>query len=349
MPNAATKPPLLVLRVGYMQRYDGPDEISGGGEYVRRNGVGGEVFNFKQSRGKYYGYAMSRHFAGIRLDFLQPGTTWQRGDELHGVDVVFIARRPGHGQVVIGWYRNATVLHKEYRIRRGIIREMDQPRKYLCFTDASQGVLLPEEQRTLVVPSAPTGAKGFPGQSNVWYPELHNDRRSVCMFVDQLRRYIESASLGAPTTRSETRQNGSNGRSGHPDHAHNAAVEKAAVDFVSAYFEAEGYSLTSVERDCVGWDLTATKGRTTLRVEVKGMTEDTVRFELTPNEYVRLQEHGPNYRVCIVLEALANPRMFELIPTRPGTQKPWQLVTKDRDLIVELEPRIAAVGREITL
>ena len=31
--------PLLVLRVGYMDRYDGPDTITSGGAYIEANGV----------------------------------------------------------------------------------------------------------------------------------------------------------------------------------------------------------------------------------------------------------------------------------------------------------------------
>ena len=100
--------PLLVLRVGYMERYDGPDTITGGGAQITQLGVGGEVFNFKPSRGKCYGYAMSRHFSGVNLHYLDDSRSWSDGDELDSVDVIFIARRPGVGQVVVGWYRNAT-------------------------------------------------------------------------------------------------------------------------------------------------------------------------------------------------------------------------------------------------
>jgi hypothetical protein len=59
--------PIVFLRVGYMTDYDGSGEISGGGQYVRENGVGGEVLNFAPSRGRCYGYAMSKSFGGIRL------------------------------------------------------------------------------------------------------------------------------------------------------------------------------------------------------------------------------------------------------------------------------------------
>lgn len=93
--------PLLVLRVGYMEKYDGVGTITSGGAYIRQNGIGGEIFNFKPNRGKCFGYAMSRNYAGINLRSIQNGS-WSVGDELAGVDVIFIARRRGYGQVVVG-------------------------------------------------------------------------------------------------------------------------------------------------------------------------------------------------------------------------------------------------------
>ncbi len=161
--------PLVVLRVGYMKSYDGPDEITSGGAYVEKRGVGGEVFNFKPCRGKCYGYAMSKSGGGIDLAKLDSTVDWHIGDELNEVDVVFITKRPGVGQVVVGWYRSATVFHKTYRVRRGKIRGMDENRRSsICTADVAYVHLLPEEERTFGVPNAPAGYIGFPGQSNVW-------------------------------------------------------------------------------------------------------------------------------------------------------------------------------------
>lgn len=338
---------LLVLRVGYMERYDGPDTIVGGGSYITANGVGGEVFNFKPSRGQCYGYAMSRHLAGLNLRYIDDSQAWREGDELAGVDVVFIARRPGVGQVVVGWYRNATVFHRQYRVRRGSIPGMNESvRRFLCVADADDVRLLPEDERTFDVPYAPAGFKGFPGQSNVWYPGHHTGQPRVAAFIRKLKKYID-ATLGAelPDDESpERRSGGKKGRASAPDHAHNALVEAAAVKAVWALYEAKGYTLKTVETECLGWDLEATKGRQTLRLEVKGTAGTDIHFELTPNEYAKLKKHSTGLRVCVVCEALTSPRIFDLKPEAIGSR--WRLVSKQGDVTVPLMERIAAVGAE---
>jgi hypothetical protein len=340
--------PLLILRVGYMERYDGPDTITWGGAYIERNGVGGEVFNFKPSRGKCYGYAMSRHFAGVNLRHLDGSQPWREGDELSGVNVVFIARRPDGGQVVVGWYRNATVFHKQYRVRRGSIPGLEQTvRHFLCVADAESARLLPEDERKFDVPYAPAGFKGFPGQSNVWYPNLNIDQTGVAAFIRKLTKYIEATAGTALAGDEVPSSNGGkkNGRTSTPNHAHNAMVEQAAVDAVWAHYEADGYTLQSVEAQCLGWDLEAVKGKTSLRVEVKGTSGAAVYFELTPNEYAKLREHSATYRVCVVCEALTNPRIFELKPEASGNA--WRLVSMGGEVTVPLMERIAAIGAEV--
>lgn len=340
--------PLLVLRVGYMERYDGPDTITGGGAFVKERGVGGEVFNFKPSRGKCYGYAMSRHGGGLDISYLDNSKKWQKGDELSGVDVVFIARRPGHGQVVVGWYLNASVFHKEYRVRRGSIPGMAEAmRHYLCVTNGTAVTLLPEEMRTFEVPYAPSGHKGFPGQSNVWYPEYHDQQPGVGGFIKRLRTYIRSTTGQALTSDEEgqplTGRKGGPGR--NPDHAHNALVEAAAVETAWSYYEAAGYSMESVETENLGWDLVARKGRHTLYIEVKGVSASTVAFELTPNEYDKLQGFATRYRVCVVCDALTTPHLYELSPMK--LDKGWELLSEKDSMKVLLRERIAAVGVEV--
>ncbi|WP_316677041.1 protein NO VEIN domain-containing protein [Ralstonia chuxiongensis] len=331
-----------------MERYDGPDTITGGGAYVAANGVGGEVFNFKPSRGKCYGYAMSLHFSGINLRFLDDSRTWSRGDELSGVDVVFIAKRPGVGQVVVGWYRNATVFHREYRVRRGTIQGMSEGQRYfLCVADVADVHLLAEELRTFVVPAAPAGHKGFPGQSNVWYPMRQTHQPAVLAFAKRLRKYISTATAMPPQQdelEAPARRKGGRKRA-KPDRAHNVAVEAAAIDAALAYYEDKGYVVETVETENLGWDLEATKGQALLLIEVKGVSVPTIYFELTPNEYRRLQEYAPQFRVCIVCSALDEPRLFELAPAR--RKNDWCLRSKSGDVLVQLKERIAAVGVEV--
>jgi hypothetical protein len=50
--------------------------------------------------------------------------------------------------------------------------------------------------------------------------------------------------------------------------------------------------------------LEATLATTTLRLEVKGTSGDQVSCEVTPNEYRPVSEKLPDYRLCIVCDAL---------------------------------------------
>ena len=342
---------LLVLRVGFMEKYSGPDIIKNGGAYVKQNQVGGEVFNFKPSRGKCYGYAMSRHWSGVNLEYFASGVSWEKDDEMTGVDVVFIAKRPGHGQVVVGWYRNATVFHKQYRVRRGQIPGMQQNERYfLCTVDAINAHLLPEEERTFDVPYAPAGNRGFPGQSNVWYPKLNSDNENVTKFVNKLKKFMASKA-SVPLSEDEfqkppkTSKGQKGGRSGKPDRAHNLAVETASVDFVIEHYKSQGYKVESVETDNLGWDLELVKGNKEIYVEVKGVSASIIYFELTPNEYKKLKAHFAKYRICVVCDALTDPLMYELFPEQAGSK--WVLRSQDGSISVPLQEKTAAIGVEV--
>lgn len=341
--------PIVFLRVGYMTDYDGSGDISSGGQYVREHGVGGEVLNFAPSRGLCYGYAMSKSFGGIRLRALTGTGKWNKGDELHGVDVVFIAQRPGVGQVIVGWYRNATVFHKHYGQRPGSIPGMEREgRRYLCSADARDAYLLPVEKRLFKVPTAMSGNKGFPGQSNVWYPTINLSKPGVKEFVQKARAYIHRSLQPSVVPAGDATKAGAKGRGWprQPDHAHNALVEAIAVDYAWQHFARQKWHVESVESENRGWDLVVSRGKQTLHVEVKGTSLESVGFELTPNEYLRLQERSKTYRVCMVCNVFSSqPEIFVLSPKLVGDE--WHLHQKSPPMLVGLMPRIAAVGREI--
>lgn len=329
--------PLLVFRVGYMPAYDGAGPISGGGAHIEEHGEGGEMWNFRVEGGRCYGYVMTRHFAGVDLGRIAPNAQWITNDELDGVDVVFIAKKPHVGQVVVGWYKGATVFHKTYRKRRGKKRLGDWDKlDYLCQVDAEKAVLLPEDERTFKVPYAPVDGKGFPGQSNVWYP--NSDSSKVELFVAKLRRYI-AASPKAPSTAKRAPQKKS-GWPAVPDKDLITQIEQAAISATSALFGREGYEVISVEKDNRGWDLEATKDRECLLIEVKGHIGNVIQFELTPNEYAQLQANSLAYRVCVVRNALQESEVEVYAPSeKKGV---WSLVRLNGEGRVQLNEKVAA-------
>ena len=354
--------PLLVFRVGYMVAYDGKDKISSGGAWIEENNEGGEMWNFRHERGRCYGYVYIKSFAGIDLGQIAPDSQWEPGNELDGVDVVFIARKPAGKpplrsigrrtkgrhrrdsstqaacQVVIGWYRGATVFHKEYKTRsgtKGDERNGWGKLQYLCQVDAERAVLLPEAQRLFPVPFARPNNKGFPGQSNIWYP--YSDSPKVKKFVVRLRRYIASSSKGSSAT--TTLPMKKTGRRAAPDKDQITQIEQAAIYATVAYFEKRGYKVVSVEKDNRGWDLEATKNGEYLLIEVKGHIGNVIQFELTPNEYAQLQANSSSYRVCVVRNALEDSKVEVYMPS--NSHGAWSLVRRNGHCIQLTEKVVA--------
>lgn len=325
--------PLLVFRVGYMESYDGAGEITGGGSHVDKNGTGGEMWNFRAEGGRCYGYVMTVRFAGLDLHRVAPGENWGKNDELAGVDIVFIARRPNVGQVVIGWYQNATVFHKSYRKRRGRKKAGDwDGLRYLCEVDAAHAVLLPEDERKFPVS---TGEKGYPGRSDVWYPPADNPR--AVRFVAKLRKLMGGAK-GSPA-------NPTNGKLGGqrsaPDEDLITKIEQAAVAATRTHFEMRGYEVKSFEQDNRGWDLEASKAGKHLLIEVKGHIGNAIQFELTSNEYSKLQKNSQRYRVCVLRNALKGDSDLEIYaPKQVG--KEWRIERLDKPGEIRLVEKIAA-------
>lgn len=319
--------PLIVFRVGWMDNYSGIGEIAGGGSYVEENSEGGEMWNFREEAGRYYGYVMSKNFAGVDLNKVSNEYKWKEGDELDDVDIAFISTHPDGGQVVIGWYLSATVFHKEYRQRRGKKSEGDWNNiYYLSEVKSESAKLLPISERLFSIPKG----KGFPGTSNVWYGD--NEDPMVLAFLDKLRSYISQFSSDDKLRVRSSRRK--------PNKELILAIEKAAVSLTWDHYESLGYEVASVEKDNVGWDLEASKDGKTLLVEVKGHKGNVIQFELTPNEYLQMQIHHDGYRVCVVRNALNEPDLIEFLPIEG--KEFWCLKEFDGTEMVRLQEKVAA-------
>ncbi|MEZ5181524.1 MAG: DUF3883 domain-containing protein [Acidimicrobiales bacterium] len=96
---------------------------------------------------------------------------------------------------------------------------------------------------------------------------------------------------GAPAARSRKAQRA------------NAESERAAVRHVTRAFRADGWDVTSVERDKIGYDLHASRGTQVLHLEVKGTVGNAPNFFLTANEHRRASD-DPKWHLCLVLNAL---------------------------------------------
>jgi hypothetical protein len=340
--------PLLVFRLGFMKNYDGPGEISGGGSYVKRHRRGGEMWNFRPDGGRYYGYVMTRHVSGLDLNRIAPKQNgkWRANDELENVDIVFIAKQRGKNQAVVGWYKNATVFHKMYRKRPNPHKTATWKKiSYVCEVAVENAKLLSEDERTEVVPFAPTHGAGYPGHSNVWYGSEDTDRSAK--LLRKLRRYIGSDNTKTvPVTLQQSDMKSHRGVPKWLDRKTILAIEAKSMDATERYFAAAGYAIRRVHTDYSGWDMTAQKGNEILQLEVKGHIGDVIHFELTPNEYEKMQKLHKTYRICVVRRALESSTVEVYIPKMSRTDS-WQLRDWAGKTVLSLGERVAARASEL--
>lgn len=317
---------LLFCNIGWMERYQGvsaDDKIKGGGEYVTLNNTGHEVCNFAPHRGQFYGYVQSVG-AGIDIDRLGAEDD---AESVDNISVVWTAKRPGVGTVVVGWYRNATV-HDVYQ-------KFDNPPSaqktngidsYLITAKASDATLLPVDARTIRVPR---GMVGGMGNSNVWYIDAPQAKK----FRSEIEALLRTGSVPA-TAKSKSKAK--------PDQARKVLVEKSAVTTCWKHYEGLNYQVTSVEKDNVGWDLEATLDKIKLRIEVKGLSGKGRQIELTPKEYTAFLAHAADYRLAVVSNALDEP-VLSIARFSDGL-KQWVIEDDDKG-IVHPEAHTGAIVR----
>lgn len=165
--------PILFCNIGWMVNYNGidGDSIKRGGEY-NQHSIGHEVCNFSNNAGTFYGYVQPT--GKIKIEKLGAG---KKDDYVNGVTVVWTAGPESGGTAVVGWYKDATVFREAQKIPEPskIQRENDVS-TFRIKASADKAVLLPVEQRDLMIPRA---VKGGIGQSNVWFADKEESQEIV--------------------------------------------------------------------------------------------------------------------------------------------------------------------------
>jgi len=288
---------ILFCNVGWMEHYQGlntGDQIVGGGSYVEEKGRGHEICNFSPYKNDLYWYVQP---PGKEINIVRIGADPDddSASSVSGVTVVWTATRPTGGTVVIGWYKNATVFSNYQRYSKPpAIHKQNGIDGYWIKAPSNQAKLLLVDERTLEIPRQ---VKGGMGQANVWYA----DKKESLPIVRHVLEFIGGKKV---------KPKGPKGRKGEQDQERKALIEQTAIRLCCSHFEELGYSVKSVEKDNLGWDLKAVSGKTLLRIEVKGLSAEYFSVELTPNEYNAFSELSDGYRLVVVTNALSSPELF---------------------------------------
>jgi hypothetical protein len=311
---------MVFFNVGWMKKYQGitgDDAIQGGGKYVSKNKFGHEIYNFADHNGRYYGYVQPSPGNTINIDRLgaHPSDEW-----IDDVLVVWVSTAPEGGSVIVGWYENARIYRYYQDAPRGSKRIYKGERcGYYCTADATNCVLLPVDSRTF---SIPRRHKGGMGQSNVWYADKDEHRH----IREEVVRYIRNYKNKKPSNdvvRTTFPQRGTTNPFRRQE------IERAAVIRTIEYYERLGYTVTSVEKDHVGWDLEARQGKRLLLLEVKGLSGQSVAFDLTPNEFDKMNSNKDIYRICVLTGALSDTERLHIFSYSPDTGA-WESDTGER-------------------
>lgn len=180
---------VIVFNITGMELYNGienGDDVTFGGEYVKRNRSGGEIFNFQDYNGYCYGYvsAINGTVKVERIDDIG-----ENDDKIENVLVVWTAKLSKDiKNVIVGWYRNATVYRNEHSQEQfpGLGRRL----LYCCKAKSEDTILLPMSERKFIIERAKDKGTGMGlGQSNVWFADSDYGRKT---FIPQLVDYINS-------------------------------------------------------------------------------------------------------------------------------------------------------------
>lgn len=131
------------------------------------------------------------------------------------------------------------------------------------------------------------------------------------------KTYKEISALLGKTENSGGEPKSSRKSSGFPrqfDVAKRVKTEKRAIEIAYEWYRKRGYSVKSVEKENLGWDLEAHSAGHTILVEVKGLSGRIVSIGLTPNEYSVMQKTTKKayYRIFVVTGSLGkNPKPHE--------------------------------------
>lgn len=286
---------VLFARIGWMTFYEGKvpgdSELVGGGAY-NESGTGSEVLNFAPHQGRLYGFVQGIKSFPLTLKRIDPHS----GDaaSVNSTLVIFVAKRPDDGgQVIVGWYRNATVNQEAASDPRPGFRKK---RAFNVVAKRREAVLLPTNERWQLVPS---GAAAF-GQSNVCYSYDSEFHRKKALWIRHavdyvlgytganlvLDRSIETQNQGAEKAEATDAAGQGQGFASTP--AQRRAIEEHAMARAFAHFRKRFSKVENVSKQKGVLDLRCgSAGETSIHVEVKGTTTAGDAVILTRREVER--------------------------------------------------------------
>lgn len=332
---------VLLARVGFMKFYQGSkpgDEKPIGGGSFNAEKIGHEVYNFLDINGMMYGYFQPHMKPGeeINLGRIEQGFA---DDEIDNVLVIWFATNPiDKGQVVIGWYNNATVFRYIQSPNALPLRGNYNYNIKACAKDC---VLLPISKRKFPVGHDIKGTKkGNPGQANAFYvlndqgqaKDLRNPNNA---WITKLIEYVENYDGSKISSREDeiqedilTAEHSSGGQGFQSDVEVRLMIESHAMDICKKHYSDKKYVVEDVSANCP-YDFIIKKNGLSRFVEVKGTQTKGDTIILTKNEVELSRTQGNSMALFIVHSIVMNKKTVKKGSGVVSIIEPWK-VSNDR-------------------
>ncbi|MDP3009415.1 MAG: DUF3883 domain-containing protein [Methylococcales bacterium] len=332
---------VLLARVGYMKFYQGSkpgdEKPIGGGDYNNGN-IGHEVYNFLNIRGTLYGYFQPHmkepgeiNLGRIEQDYV--------GNEIDNVLVIWFATNPiDRGQVVIGWYKNATVF-KSIQSPNNLPERANY--NYNIKAEVDNCVLLPISKRKFPIGHDIKGEKkGNPGQANSFYVlDAKGNSKNLNIqnnaWITNLLEYVGSYDGSKISSQEDeiqedmlTAQYSSGGQGFQSDVETRLMIESYSTEICKNHYLAEGYTVEDVSANRP-YDFMITKDNESRFVEVKGTQTTGDTIILTKNEVELSRTQGDKMLLFMVHSIVMNKKTVKKGSGIISIIKPWQ-VKNDR-------------------
>jgi hypothetical protein len=328
---------VLLARVGYMKFYQGSkpgdEKPIRGGSYNDKN-IGHEVYNFLNIKRSLYGY-FQPHMKGlgkINLGRIEQGYT---GDKIDDVLVIWFATNPiGGGQVVIGWYKNATVF-RSFQSPNNLPQRQNYG--YNIKANVDNCVLLPISKRKFRIGHSIKGVKkGNPGTAHSFYildekGNPYNLKIQNNSWIINLLEYVEKYDGSKISSREDeiqedmlTAQHSSGGQGFQSDVETRLMIESYSMEICKNHYLAEGYTVEDVSANRP-YDFMITKDNESRFVEVKGTQTTGETIILTKNEVELSRTQGDKMLLFMVHSIVMNKKTVKKGSGIISIIKPWQV------------------------
>ena len=326
---------VLFARVGYMKFYKGPqigDEKPIGGGSYNENEIGGEAYNFTEINDFIYGYFQPHMQEPYDINLQRIEKDFD-DDSIDNVLVIWFATNPiEKGQIIIGWYINATVY-------RHIQEDGDlSGRGYKHFNikvNAKDAFLLPISNRKYPVGHSINKVKaGNPGQSNAFYQLKQNGQPKdfsepvnewILHAVDYVKNYKGMYLSGFDNEVQEnitTSTHSFGGQGFQSDVETRLMIEAYSMKLCQCYYEKQNYEVKDVSAN-QPYDLLIKKKDKIFFVEVKGTQTKAENIILTKNEVALNKSQGNDMILFIVHSIGMNKKSVKKGSGIVKIIKPW--------------------------